>query len=295
MEAAVLSDIHSNYIAFERCIDHALSRNINTFIFLGDYLGELAYPQKTMNLLYKLKEEYQCYFIKGNKEDNWIDHEQNGEEGWKENDSTTGALFYTYSQLTAKDMDFFKMLPYTMELEFAGLPSVTICHGSPGKVNEKLLPDNEKTFAIMENNRSSCILCGHTHIQGAIEHLGKRVINAGAVGVSLHSGGKAQFVILKENANSWSHEFVSLDYDVEKVIADLHASGLSKKVPSWSRVSEHLLRTGEISHGMVLSRAMSLCEEDTGECEWPDIPEIYWERAVDEMICPDKAEKVHQE
>ena len=40
MDIAVLSDIHGNYIALERCIEYALSCNISTFIFLGDYIGE---------------------------------------------------------------------------------------------------------------------------------------------------------------------------------------------------------------------------------------------------------------
>ena len=63
MEIAVLSDIHGNYVALEKCIEYALNRNINTFLFLGDYVGELAYPQKTMDILYNLKEKYQCYFL----------------------------------------------------------------------------------------------------------------------------------------------------------------------------------------------------------------------------------------
>ena len=44
------------------------------------------------------------------------------------------------------------------------------------------------------------------------------------------------------------------------------------------------LRTGEISHGSVLGRAMFLCREKTGQCNWPDIPEEYWKLAVEDMI-----------
>ena len=67
MEIAVLSDIHGNYVALETCVNYALERGIDKFIFLGDFLGELAYPQRTMKLLYSLKEKYRCWFIKGNK------------------------------------------------------------------------------------------------------------------------------------------------------------------------------------------------------------------------------------
>ena len=67
MKIAVLSDIHGNYIALQKCVDYALSRGIDTFIFLGDYVGELAYPQKTMEIIYFLKEKYNCFFIKAIK------------------------------------------------------------------------------------------------------------------------------------------------------------------------------------------------------------------------------------
>jgi len=35
VDIAVLTDIHGNHVALERCIEYAFSRNINTFFFLG--------------------------------------------------------------------------------------------------------------------------------------------------------------------------------------------------------------------------------------------------------------------
>lgn len=84
----------------------------------------------------------------------------------------------------------------------------------------------------------------------------------------------------------WNYEFVSLGYDTEQVIADLHSSGLSQKAPYWCKVSENMLRTGEISHGKVLARAMALCENKYGKCNWPSIPEECWEQAIYEHTNP---------
>ena len=284
MKIAVLSDVHGNYIALQKCIDYAVDKGVETFIFLGDYVGELAFPQKTMEIIYSLKEKYSYFFVKGNKEDYWLDYQANGEQGWNECDSTTGSLYYTYYNLTQKDLEFFKSLSHTAELEIDGFPSITICHGSPQKVNDKLLPNNEKTLAIMEENSSAYILCGHSHVQGKIEHNGKLVLNAGAVGVSLHGDGKAQFLILEGSEQKWDYKFISLEYDVEKVIEDLYISGLMQKAPAWCKVSANLLRTGETSHGTVLAKAMELCRNELGECNWPNVPEKYWDLAVSEMI-----------
>lgn len=286
LNIAVLSDIHGNYISLQKCLDYAINIGVDTFIFLGDYVGELAYPQKTMDILYSLKEKHRCFFIKGNKEDYWINYDKE-QKGWKEYDSTTGSLYYTYHHLKRRDLQFFKSLLVKEELEFDALSPITICHGSPQKVNEKLLPDNENTFSIMEKNPNDYILCGHTHIQGKIEYNGKVVLNVGSVGVPLYSNGKAQFMILRGTHGMWDYEFVSLEYDIENVIADLYLSGLNEKAPYWCKVSENLLKTGEIPHGAVLTRAMALCKDKFGECIWPNVPEECWEQAVEEMIIPD--------
>ncbi len=50
MKIAVLSDIHSNYYAFQACVSHALTMKVDGFLFLGDYVSDCAYPQKTMKL-----------------------------------------------------------------------------------------------------------------------------------------------------------------------------------------------------------------------------------------------------
>ncbi|WP_053985064.1 metallophosphoesterase family protein [Niameybacter massiliensis] len=285
MNIAVLSDIHGNYIALKKCIDYAVSRNIRTFIFLGDYVGELAYPNKTMQIIYAMSTKYECYFIRGNKEDYWIDYQNSGECGWQDKDSTTGSLLYTYKHLSKEDIDFFKGLPISQKITIRDMPQITICHGSPYKVNQKLLPNNDKTYEIMESLNSSIILCGHTHIQSKTENNGKMVLNAGAVGVPLYSNGKSQFIILHEVDKQWQEEFVSLEYNVEKVIEELHISGLNKRALYWCIVTENLLRNGNISHGTVLAKAMSLCNDEAGNCIWPDIPEKYWKKAVAEIIC----------
>lgn len=287
MQIAVISDIHSNHIALKRCIDAALSQNVHTFLFLGDYNGELAFPRKTLEILYRLQESYPCYFIKGNKEEYWINYRKNGEKGWREYDSTTGCLFYTYHNLVSRDLDFFESLSHKMELSFPGLPPITLCHGSPNRINEKMRPDCPDTLALMEKNAHPYILFGHTHSQGVIRHGEKQALNPGSVGMPLGSGGgRAQFLILQGEHGRWTHLFQSLDYDVEAVIREMYASGLAEKAPCWCRITQHLLQYGVPSHSGPLIRAMELCKKSEGACHWPDIPEKYWQQALAEAGLP---------
>lgn len=284
LDIAVLSDVHGNYEALKTCIKYISDKGIKTLVFLGDYTGELAYPKRTMQYIYELKEQYECYFIKGNKEDYWLNYEASGETGWKDWDSTTGSLLYTYNRLTKKDMDFYKSLSHVLKLEFVGFPAITFCHGSPNKANEKLLPDNDKTFNIMKNSDTDIIICGHTHVQGKLIHSGRFLYNAGAVGVPLYSDGKSQFLILHGENGEWTPEFISLNYDSDKVIRELYEDKLDEHAPAWCRISAELLKNGRVPHGRVLARAMKLCEEDTGSCIWPDVPEYYWQQAINEML-----------
>ncbi len=284
MEIAVLADIHGNYIALQRCLEYAFSRNISTFLFLGDYIGELAYPERTMQILYDVNDRYKCYFIKGNKEDYWLKYRAGGERLWKDKTSTSGALLYAYNCLTSRDLDFFEQLQPVREITVGEMPVITICHGSPYKINEKMLPDDDRTMEVMKSVKTSIILCGHSHVQRKIVHNEKCVLNPGAVGVPLFSERKTQFLILHGNAGIWSEEFISLDYDVDRVIRDMHEVKLHEHAPYWSLITEIILRGGNTSHGKILSRAMELCIEQTGDCVWPYIPEKFWAQAVSEII-----------
>lgn len=289
MEIAVLADIHSNYIALDRCMEYALARGIRQFLFLGDYIGEMAYPERTMERIYDYAERYHCTFIRGNKEDYWINYRASGAAGWREYDSTTGVLWYVYHRLTDRDMDFFESLSVSMRLVYEGMPPITICHGSPNSTRERMGIGEESTKRALEQSDTDLILCGHTHIQGKTVHGGKAVINPGSVGLSLEARSKSQFLILHgeicHGAGSWKEEFVSLAYDREAVIRQLTESGLAERAPGWCKVTEYGLREPEreLGHAYVLDRVMELCRKETGRCDWPDIPEKYWEMAIQEF------------
>lgn len=285
MKIAVFSDIHGNYTAFKQCVEYALAHAIDTFIFLGDYLGEFPYPQKTMEMIYDLKEKYSCFFVRGNKEDYWVNRRNDQNCEWKDGNATVGAMKYCYENQTEKDIEFFQSLPISREIKFKDTSIIMICHGSPYRNNEKMIPDNVRTDQIIDECACKYILCGHTHLQGVIRHDRKVVLNPGSVGVPLHSGGKAQFMILYPDKQEWSYEFISIGYDKEKAVREMRESGLEKTAPYWTQITKHLILTGEVSHASVLKKAMNLCENETGKkYPWFHTPDLYWEKAIAELI-----------
>ncbi len=286
MEIAVLADIHSNYVALDTCMEYARDRGITKFIFLGDYVGELSYPERTMERIYRYREAYDCVFIRGNKEDYWPRYRDGGEKGWKEYNSTTGAMYYAYHHLTKEDIRFFESLPCLRRLRYDSLPELIACHGSTEGGRDAMPMGSARAREVLEQADADYILCGHTHIQGKTVHVGRTALNPGAVGVPLKADGKTQFAILHGENDAWREEFISLDYDRERVVRELDESGLAARAYHWCKITKLLLENKlpeKIGHARLLERTMELCRQGEGVCHWPDIPDQYWDMALAEI------------
>ncbi len=296
MKLAVMADIHSNYVALEQCMAYALKQGVRHFVFLGDYIGELAYPERTMALLYGYREKYDCAFIRGNKEEYWLQYKAEGEQGWREYDSTTGVLWYAYHRLRERDLDFFEHMPIARRLQFGELQTLFVCHGTPdstrkamrwknGDLGEGVSWGNAHTEEVLERCEEKMLLCGHTHVQGRLEYGGKILLNPGAVGLPLEKDGRSRFVILHGDGGGWQEEFVSLPYDRVRVIREIDESGLGRRAPYWSMITKrHLMEHTDCpGHAVLLERAMEICRQTQGFCNWPDIPEDCWRQALEEI------------
>lgn len=152
-----MADIHSNSEALKTCIHESRNRAVDEFIFLGDYIGDMAFSQRTLELLKQIEEQYPCTFIRGNKENYWINHRRNSDEVWESGKTPTGMLAYNYSQLLNSDINFFEKLPISDIMHYDGYPDVAICHGSPSKVNQSMRPDYDYIDELMDEIR--LILC----------------------------------------------------------------------------------------------------------------------------------------
>lgn len=283
MKLAIIGDIHSNHIALETCIRHALDRNVDEFLFIGDYISDCPYPQKTMKIIYEMKEKYHCYFIRGNREDYMLNHRNHPEEKWTYS-SASGNLLYTYENLTKKDLDFYESMDIQGIYIKSGYPAFRYCHGSLTSSNELLLPENGKLENIMSNLDVDLLISGHTHIQKTIICGTKKLIHPGSVGIPWYYDGKTQYMILHGTEKGWEEEFFQLDYDVQAVKEEFKNSGIMEKAFYWSKLNIHALDTGDDYTTPCLQLAMKLCEESEGNVKWPDIPEKYWEMAYREFV-----------
>ena len=285
MRIAVMADIHGNHIALETCVENARKRGAEEFLFLGDYLGELAYPEKTIDLLEQIRKEFPCTFIRGNKENYWIDRHKglNTDWIWESGSSSTGILQYVYARLDDSRIRWFEQMPIAKVIAYSGLPAFVICHGSPWKVNESMREDYPYIDGLTRKLETELTVCGHFHIQSKYMRHGHIVINPGAVGVPLRSGGKTQFMMLSGADGKWEEEFVTLSYDAEQAVREMEEEHLPEQAPGWYRITKQVIMGGTVTHLTVLSRAVELYRQDTGILNWKNVPEKYWNLALDEF------------
>ena len=289
MRIAIMADIHSNHIALEACAAEAKRRKAEEFLFLGDYLGDLAYPQKTLEFLEGMKQQYPCTFIRGNKEDYWI-HHKNGKHGdwiWETGRSGSGMLAYVYERLAPEQIEAFEKMPISMTMRYSGFPAFVICHGSPWKTNESMREDYDYIDELTKRLETEITICAHFHMQSQYSRNGKLIINPGSVGLPLGSHGQTQFMMLTGANGKWETEFVTMQYDRERAIREMDEEKLSEQAPGWTRITKELLRNGTSGHLMPLQRAQELYRQYTGINDWKNIPEKYWNMALAEMEVPE--------
>jgi len=85
---------------------------------------------------------------------------------------------------------------------------------------------------------------GHNHLQFHMEYDGRLFVNPGSCGAAADRDTTAAYTILERTGNSWQIEERRVNYDVQKVIHQLHASSFYEACPVWCGFVEAQLLTG---------------------------------------------------
>jgi putative phosphoesterase len=112
--------------------------------------------------------------------------------------------------------------PTTTELEIAGLGRVCFCHGSPRSDEEILtkLSPPERVAAALAATDAPLVVGGHTHVQFDREVAGRRLVNAGSVGMPYEGRRGAFWALLGPDV-----ELRRTEYDVEAAVATIRETG----------------------------------------------------------------------
>lgn len=279
----VISDIHSNYAALESAFETVKRINPDGIIFLGDYVTDFPYPQRTMELLYKCQFEYNCWFIKGNREDYLLQHRENPNDGWTYS-SSVGSFLYTYENLTEKDLDFFGSLPNCLEIKIDNMSVITVCHGSPKSTTENLLLNSKAQNKYVKCIKGNILLCGHTHHRKILSVKDKKIVFCPSLGLPQDGEkyGHTWITLLTSSDNNWVTEFIDIKFDADTLIDDYRKSDLTKYAPIFS---ECIIKSLQI-HGDIAYQCVVLAWDCAKKDKFKGgkiLPEKYWIQAAKEL------------
>lgn len=271
MKIAVISDIHSNYLALQKFYEYVKIHKINKIIFLGDYVTDCPYPNKTMEIIFQMKKEFECFYILGNREEYLLQMRNIKIES---SNSTNGSLLYTLENLDKKYLDFFTGLPIYDYLYIPSYPTIFFAHSTDKKTRVLLRGGSEETKKYMSQIDAKYILCGHSHSSFFYQYQGKKMINPGSFGIP---NGKtvAEFCVLETNNDfEYDVKFLNLSYDVNILLKDFVDSGLVQRGQTYTKAIMDSFITKNNFSSHIISKGFELAERENAL-----ISEIFFERS----------------
>jgi predicted phosphodiesterase len=214
MRVAALYDVHGNVPALEAVLAEVEALEVNAIVVGGDIaIGPM--PREALERLLRLGER--ALFLRGNG-DREIAEDPPGSGGslWAERTR------WSAEQLERGQLAWLAALPDTQSVEVDGLGPVLFCHGSPrsdGEILTRISPE-ERVAAAVAGVPEHVVVCGHTHVQFDREVAGKRLVNAGSVGMPYEAQPGAYWALFGPDV-----ELRRTDYDLEAGAAAIRATG----------------------------------------------------------------------
>ncbi len=219
MRIAALYDIHGNLPALDAVLAEGEMLDVDAIVVGGDVVpGPM--PVETVDRVRALGERTR--FVMGNADREVVEMCDAGTrieevaEDWMRMSAWGAGL------LDRARRDFLAAFEPTVRLEAGDLGPALFCHGSPRADTEIItaLTPPERLAPMLAGVEEPIVVCGHTHNQFVLEHDGRRVVNAGSVGMPYQGAAAAFWLLLGPDV-----DLRRTDYDVEAALDAMRATG----------------------------------------------------------------------
>jgi putative phosphoesterase len=208
---AALYDVHGNLPALEAVLAEVAGERPELVVVGGDLVvGPM--PRPSLEALLELGDR--VLFIRGNTDRAVL---KPIEDGWRER------YLWVRDQLTEEQVAAIAEWPETAVVEVEGLGPTLFCHGSPRSDEEILTRATppERLRPILAGIEEAVVVCGHTHVQFDRTWEGKRLVNAGSVGMPYEGRPGAHWALLGPDV-----ELRRTSYDFEEAADRVRVSGM---------------------------------------------------------------------
>ncbi|MGI8826706.1 MAG: metallophosphoesterase family protein [Chloroflexota bacterium] len=221
MRIAAIYDIHGNLPALQAVLADVEAANVDLILAGGD-VASGPMPTETLDLLMALGTR--ARFIRGNADREVVSRYDQGAgtTAATADDPAGRALAWTAERISRAQRDFLAEFSEQLTLQITGLGSAFFCHGSPRGDEEMITPATPscRVQDMLVGVDQDCVVCGHTHMQFDRVIAGKRVINAGSVGMPYEGKSGAYWVLLGPDVS-----FRLTLYDFEEAARMIRAGG----------------------------------------------------------------------
>lgn len=217
LRIAVLSDIHSNFIAFEAVLRDVEQMAPDAIVYLGDAVLKGPQPKECIDRLRDLHPEA---IVRGN-----YDHmfTRFPPEGWQPLDAKSALIAedfaYHQDQLPEADQAWLANLPTAETMTVEGM-HIDMFHAAPDSLYTVVWPwaPNETLMALFQDERTEVVLFGHVH-HGFIRHAeGRLIVNAGSIGLPFDGDPRACYAIVDMEKGSAAAQLRRVPYNIDQAI-----------------------------------------------------------------------------
>jgi putative phosphoesterase len=222
MRVVALYDIHGNLPALEAVL-RELELIAPDCIVVGGDVASGPMPAATLDRLMRL--EFPITWVRGNADRELVNafDRRNDANEQSTPDLSQALTRWGARTLSAEHRRLLDSFQETATVEVDGLGSVLFCHGSPRNDEEILtaVSTEERLSEILEGVQVDVVVCGHTHHQFDRAVDGKRLVNAGSVGMPYEGTvGMAYWAVLGPEV-----ELRSTPYDFAEARSAIRAAG----------------------------------------------------------------------
>ena len=182
MKIAALYDIHGNLPALQAVLNEIDREGVDMIVIGGDIVpGPMSLD--VLEVLLRLGDRVS--WIRGNCEREVVEAFDGGSLSYIKSKEVREATIWTAEQMEQRQRDFMAALPEKISFHVEGLGEVLFCHGSPRSDMDILTEatPQERLRETLAGVKENVVVCGHTHMQFDRMCDGKRVVNAGSVGM----------------------------------------------------------------------------------------------------------------
>jgi predicted phosphodiesterase len=219
LRIAILSDIHGNAHALDRCLDDLASRGgADVVVAAGDLCLDGPKPKQVLKKLHAIGA--QC--LRGNT-DRMV-----GETDLTELDEDDArGVQWVREKIGEAWTTWLAGLPSSLEFG-EGEDGLLVCHANPKSDDEHVWPDayDDTLERLFEGVVQRTVAFGHLHLPYVRTWRGRTLVNVASAGLPKDGDAAAHYAILTWRSGGWEVQSRRVAFDVDKVARQLKRSGI---------------------------------------------------------------------